>query len=110
DGIAGDDEPNARDMQTRRKIGVRVTELHGDQFMSLERDDVSHELVRNYQPVGYRTWETRLPLRTRLRGGVVPHHAHRAACGERFGVGESLEQGAQSEPMISAAMRDVDRR
>src|SRR5690348_1015331 len=108
-GITGNHESDRRDIQTGRMIRVGMTELHSDQFVPFQIYYIPFELLRDHQLVRNLPWKSRLPDRTEeLRGGILAHNLHRIGRCHRSGVWEPLENSADSKPMVSMAMRNVD--
>jgi len=67
-GIASDHEPHRRDMEAGRMIRIRMAYLHDDQFMALQVDHVSLELLCDHQLVRNLSREPGLPSRKELPG------------------------------------------
>src|SRR6266567_7903894 len=108
-GIAGNHESDRRDNQTGRMIRVCMTKFHGDQFMPFQINYIPFELLCDHQLVRNLARKSRLPDRTEeLRGGILAHNLHSVGRCQCSGVWESLKKSADSKPMVSMAMRDVD--
>src|SRR3989442_312887 len=98
-------------MQTGRVVRVGMTKFHGDQLMPFEINDIALELVRDHQPVRNLSWESHLPgpLESLWRG-ILPHHLHSVGHGDCLRIRKSLEERADSKPMVAMTMCDVDGR
>ena len=96
-------------MQTGRVIRVRVTKFHRDQFLPFQMDDIPFQLRRNNKIVRNLTRKYSLPDRTKeFRGGILAHHRNCIGQCHCFGVWESLKKSANSKPMVSMAMCNIN--
>src|SRR6266436_4153131 len=90
-GIASDHEPDRRDMEAGRMIRIRMAYLHDDQFMALQVDHVSLELLCDHQLVRNLSREPGLPTRKEsFRGGIPAHHLNRVGRCDDTGVWEAF--------------------
>src|ERR1700752_2203015 len=108
-GIAGNHEPDQRNIQTGRMIRVGMAEFHSDQFLPFQINYVPLEFLRDHQVVRNLSWECRLPaLREPLRGRILAHNLYDLGRRNGCSIWKSLQKSADSEPMVSATMRYVD--
>ena len=59
--VAGDHQADRRDMQNGRVVGVRMSDLHGDQVVPFEIDHISFELISDHEPVSDLARKPRAP-------------------------------------------------
>src|SRR5262245_51486114 len=85
-----------------------MTKFHGHQLMSFEFQDIPVEFLRDDQPFWNLTRERRLPEWEDFWRGIQAHHFHSVGRCDRSRTGKSLEKGAESKPMVSMTMGDVD--
>jgi hypothetical protein len=52
DGVAGDDKADLRDMQAACRVGVGMPELHRDELVTFEVDDVAGKRIGQHDAVG----------------------------------------------------------
>ncbi len=110
-GVAGNHETDRRNMQTGRMVRVGMAQLHSDQFMPFQVDDIPLELFCDHQLVWNLTWKSWLPgAGERLQRGILAHHLNRIGGCHNPGVGEPLQKSSDSEPMVSMTVRNVDGR
>src|SRR6516162_5865908 len=110
-GIAGNHETDRRDMQTCRMIRVGVTKLNGDQLIPFQINHISFEFFRDHELVRNLVRESGLPHCTKeVWGGVLAHNANCIGRCNYFSSWESLKKRADSKPMVSVAMCNVDGR
>ncbi len=96
-------------MQTGRIFGVGMPEFHRDQVISFQIYCFPLEFLRDHQLVRNLPWKAYLPDSFKgLRGGILPHDLNGLGRRHCFGVWESLQERADSKPMVSMAMRNVD--
>jgi len=73
-------------------IRIRMAYLHDDQFMALQVDHVSLELLCDHQLVRNLSREPGLPSRKEsFRGGIPAHHLNRVGRCDDTGVWEAFE-------------------
>src|SRR5579864_199091 len=108
-GIASNHEPDRRNMETGRMVRVGVTKFHNHQRIPFEVDHIPFELFRDHQFVRNLARKSRLPGAVeRLWGGVLSHHLDCIGRRYYFGVRESIEKCANSKPMVSVAVGNID--
>src|SRR4029077_15418682 len=90
-------------------LRISVTKFHNDQLRAFEIDYIPFELFRDYQLVWNLARKSWLPSAVeRLRGGVLSHDLNCIGRRNYFGVRESIEKCANSKPMVSMTVGNVD--
>src|SRR5207249_4515270 len=92
-------------------VRVGVAELHDEQFVPFQIDYISPEVLGHHYFLGNLTRESSPPSRAEgLWRTILAHHLDRVGGRHDAGVWKPLEKGAIAKPMVSMAMRNVDRR
>ena len=87
-------------------VGVRVPELHRNQLVAFQLEGVIGERLGEDEVLRDLAWEERVPERGESRRGrSVVHLLDDGGQGERLCAGEAFEDPAESEPVISVAVR-----
>src|SRR6266540_2421303 len=90
-------------------VGVGMAKFHCDQFVPLEINYVSFELLGDHEPVRDLARKPRLPKSfNELLGGLLAHNSHNIRCCDCSSIWEAFKKSSDSKPMVSMAMRDID--
>jgi len=86
-----------------------MTKFHGDQFMPFQLNYISFELSGDHQLVRNLARKSGLPSAIwHLRGGVMAHNLNCIGRCHYSSVWEALEKRANSKPMVSIAMGNIN--
>src|SRR6476661_4619301 len=87
-----------------------MAEFHCDQVVPLEINYISFELRGDDEPVRDLARKARLPkLLKELWGGLLAHNSHNIRSSHCSSIWEALKKSSVSKPMVSMAMRNIDR-
>src|SRR5271169_1575356 len=86
-----------------------MPDLYHDKVVPFEVDHIAFELLGDYETVWYLARERHLPdLIQEFRRRILTHNLHSIGSRHRFGVRKSAQKSADSEPMVSVAVCNVD--
>src|SRR6185312_6491675 len=92
-------------------VGVGMTEFHCVQFMPLEINHISFELLSDHDRVRDLVRKRSLPNPIKnLWGGMLTHDFHNVRLRYCFSIWKALKKSSDSKPMISMAMCNIDGR
>src|SRR5438093_13163413 len=97
-------------MEAGRMVRIRMTKSDRDEFMPFKIQYVPLELLRDDQPVRNQARKTCLPETQNFGRDVGAHDFDDFGRRDRSRMREALEKSADSEPMVSVTMRDVNGR
>src|SRR5437867_3952860 len=87
-----------------------MAKFHCDQVVPLEINYISFELLGDHEPVWDLARKSRLPNPLKdLWGGMLAHNSHNIRCCDCSSIWEAFKKSSDSKPMVSMAMRDIDR-
>src|SRR6185437_2387648 len=87
-----------------------MTEFHCDQVVPFEIYYVSFELFGDDEPVWNLARKARLPNSLEdFWGGMLAHNIDNTRCCYCSSIWEAFKKSSDSKPMISMAMRNIDR-
>src|SRR6266850_7554291 len=97
-------------MQSRRVRGVGMAEVNDSQRFPFEMEAISIENLRRHQLRRKLSGKARFPEGPDKLGFDLVLNGRNDRCGgDRFGMGESVEQELQTEVMVTMGVGDVNR-
>src|SRR5207237_7766262 len=76
--------------------------------MPFQINYIPHELLRDHQPVRNLVWNSRLPDFDGLWGSLLAHAFHNIWRCDGSSTGESFKKSADSKPMVSMTVCNID--
>src|SRR6266849_8968301 len=96
-------------MQNGRVIGVGVSDFYDHQVVPFKSDHFSLELLGAQQSVRDLAWKPDAPeVLHELWRGLLAHAFHNTGCGDRSGIGETIEERSDAKEMVAVTVRSVD--
>ena len=93
----------------RRVVGVSMAEFYCDQVVSFEINYISFDLLGYHEAIRDLAGKPRLPNPLKdLWGGMLSHNSHNIRCRDCSSIWEAFKKSADSKPMVSMAMNNID--